>query len=252
MSDIDGAKYRAAHAAAALVENGMTVGLGSGTTSSLVIRCLGERIQREGLSIVGTASSEASSDLARSVGIRLVELDDLPSLDINLDGADEVDPQFRMIKGRGGALLREKLVATVARRRVFVVIADKLVPRLGTKAPVPVEASTFGLTHIESRIRDLGVTTSIRLQSNGSRFSTDGGNAIVDCSFPPIDDVEALDRGLRQVVGVFETGLFLDLCDLLVVGHADGVESLEKPPSGRVSDRRPLILAARRSAARST
>ena len=167
MSDIGGAKYRAAHAAAALVESGMAVGLGSGTTSNLVIQCLGERIQREGLSIVGTASSEASSDLARAVGIRLVDLDDLPSLDIALDGADEVDPQFRMIKGRGGALLREKIVAAVARRRVIVVGADKLVPKLATKAPVPVEASTFGLRHIESRLRDLGAVTSIRHQSDG-------------------------------------------------------------------------------------
>jgi ribose 5-phosphate isomerase A len=181
---------------------------------------------------VGTASSEASTELARSVGIRLVELDDLPSLDVNLDGADEVDPQFRMIKGRGGALLREKIVASAARQRVIVVIADKLVPRLATKAPVPVEASNFGLTHIERRLRELGATASIRLQPNGSRFSTDGGNAIIDCSFPPIDDVDALDRSLRQVVGVFETGLFLGLCDLLVVGHADGVEKLERASAG--------------------
>ncbi len=234
MSDIDGAKYRAAHAAAALIENGMAVGLGSGTTSSLVIQCLGERIQREGLSFVGTASSEASTELARSVGIRLVELDDLPSLDVNLDGADEVDPQFRMIKGRGGALLREKIVASAARQRVIVVIADKLVPRLGKKAPVPVEASTFGLTHIERRLRDLGATTAVRLRPDGSPFATDGGNAIVDCTFPPIDDADALERGLRQVVGVFETGLFLGLCDLLVVGHPDRVETLEKPSTGRV------------------
>ncbi len=234
MSDIDGAKYQAAHAAAALVESGMTVGLGSGTTSSLVIRCLGERIHREGLSFVGTASSEASSELARSVGIRLIELDRLLSLDVDLDGADEVDPQFRMIKGRGGALLREKIVASAARRRVIVVIADKLVPRLGTKAPVPVEVSTFGLSHIEGRLRDLGATTAVRLRSDGSPFATDGGNAIVDCSFPPIDDPEALDRGLRRIAGVFETGLFLDLCDLLVVGHPDRVEQLQKPDARRM------------------
>lgn len=229
MSDIDGAKYQAAHAAAALVESGMNVGLGSGTTSSLVIQCLGERIFREGLSIVGTASSEVSSELARSVGIPLIDLDRLPSLDVGLDGADEVDPRFQMIKGRGGALLREKIVACAARRRVIIVIADKLVSRLGTKAPVPVEVSSFGLSHIEGRLRDLGATTAVRLRANGTPFSTDGGNAIVDCSFPPIEDAEVLDRGLRQVVGVFETGIFLDLCDLLVVGHLDRVEMLEKP-----------------------
>ena len=228
MTDIDGAKDRAARAAAAIVENGMTVGLGSGTTSSLVIRCLGERIDREGLSIIGTASSEASSELASSVGIQLVDLDRLSTLDVDLDGADEVDPHFEMIKGRGGALLREKIVASVARRRVIVVIADKLVPRLGTKAPVPVEVSKFGLTHIENRIRDMGATTAVRLRSDGAPFSTDGGNAIVDCTFPPIADAEALDRALRQIVGVFETGIFLGLCDLLVVGHADRVETHDK------------------------
>lgn len=234
MSDIDGAKYQAARAAAALVEDGMAVGLGSGTTSSLVIRCLGERIDREGLSIVGTSSSVASAELARSVGIRLVDLDSLPSLDIDLDGADEVDPQFRMIKGRGGALLREKIVASASQRRVIVVIADKLVPRLGTNVPVPVEVSTFGLTHIAGRLRDQGATTAVRIRSDGSPFSTDGGNAIVDCSFPPIDDPEVLDRGLRRIVGVFETGLFLDLCDLLVVGYPDRVDRLQAPQVGRV------------------
>ncbi len=234
MSDIDGAKYQAAHAAAALVQSGMTVGLGSGSTSSLVIRCLGERVQREGLSIVGTASSEASFELARSVGIQLIDLDRLPSLDVDLDGADEVDPEFRMIKGRGGALLREKIVASAARRRVIAVIADKLVPRLGTKSPVPVEVSTFGLSHIEGRIRDLGATTVIRLQSSGNSFATDGGNAIVDCTFAPIEDADSLDHALRQIVGVFETGLFLNLCDLLIVGHPDRVEILEKPAEGRV------------------
>jgi len=233
MSDIDGVKYQAARAAAALVESGMTVGLGSGTTSSLVIQCLGERIRHEGLSIVGTASSEASSELARSVGIRLIDLDLLPSLDVDLDGADEVDPQFRLIKGRGGALLREKIVAGAARRRIIVVIADKLVPRLGTKTPVPVEVSTFGLTHIERQLRDLGAATAVRLRSDGATFETDGGNAIVDCSFPPIEDAEGLDRSLRRIAGVFETGLFLDLCDLLVVGHPDRVERLENPSAGR-------------------
>ena len=189
MSDIDGAKYRAALAAAALVESGMTVGLGSGTTSSLVIQCLGERIRREGLSIVGTASSEASSELARSVGIRLVDLDDLPSLDIDLDGADEVDPQFRMIKGRGGALLREKIVASAARRRVIVVIADKLVAATGhegsrARRGQHVRADPHRAPPPRPR-RHHRRPPPARM---GLRFATDGGNAIVDCSFPPIED----------------------------------------------------------------
>ena len=228
MSENDAAKRWAARAAAQLVTGGMTVGLGSGTTATIMVEHLGERVQSEGLRFVGVATSTATGQLARSLGILLRELDDVPTLDLNLDGADEIDADFRMIKGRGGALLREKLVVDAARRRVAIVTADKLVDRLGRTMPVPVEVSPFGLRHIDQHLRDLGASTSLRNGSGGAPFVTDGGNRIIDCHFDSIDDPSALHRQLKQIVGVFETGLFLELCDLIVVGHPDRVESIER------------------------
>jgi len=144
---------------------------------------------------------------------------------MNLDGADEVVPQFRMIKGRGGALLREKIVACVAARRVTIITNDKRVDRLGN-IPIPVEVSRVGLKHTERRLQRLGAETSIRPLPSGAPFLTDGGNPIIDCRFAEIADPEELDSRLQAVVGVFETGLFLGLCDVLVVGTEDGVEQL--------------------------
>ncbi|QEH33008.1 Ribose-5-phosphate isomerase A [Aquisphaera giovannonii] len=220
------AKERAAREAAGLVQSGMTVGLGSGTTAAILVRRLGERMREEGLRFVGVPTSVATAELARGLGIPLRELDEVDALDINLDGADEVDPQFRMIKGRGGALLREKIVACVARRRVTVITQDKRVSRLGQKAPLPVEVSSIGLQHTERRLRAMGAVTRIRMGPPGVPFRTDGGNAIIDCTFAGRHEPEELDGLLRSVVGVFETGLFLGLCDLLVVGTDDGVEQV--------------------------
>ncbi len=221
------AKELAAQAAADQVVNGMIVGLGSGTTASLVVKAIGARIAREGLEIVGVATSVATADLARSVNISVRELDDFEALDLNMDGADEIDHAFRMIKGRGGALLREKLVVTAARRRVTVITAGKRVDRLGSTSPIPVEISSFGMRHTERRLRQLGAITTLRSTADGSPFVTDGGNRIVDCRFHDAEDVEALDRRLHQTVGVFETGLFLGLCDLLIVGYDDRAETIE-------------------------
>lgn len=231
MPDPDPAKLRAAEAAATLVADGMIVGLGSGTTANLVIRMLADRVRREGIGLVGVATSEASANLARSLGLELAELDSVEALDLDIDGADEVDPQFRMIKGRGGAFLREKIVAGAARRRAIVVGPDKRVERLGTRYPIPVEVGAFGLKHTERRLRDLGAETSIRRLDDGSPVVTDGGHRIIDCRFAAIDDPTELDRSLHQVLGVFETGLFIGLCDLLVVGHDDRAEMVEKPAS---------------------
>jgi ribose 5-phosphate isomerase A len=227
MSDIQPAKLHAAAAAAALVENGMTVGLGSGTTATVVIRNLGRRVQEQGLRIVGVATSAATADLAAAVGIPLEELDDVDVVDINLDGADEIDGQFQMIKGRGGALLREKIVVMAAKRRVTVLTAEKRVEQLGRKMPIPVEVSRFGLRHTEAHLRALGAATALRIRPDGATFVTDGGNAIIDCRFPRIADAADLDRSLRKIAGVFETGLFLGLCDLLIAGFPDRVEQFE-------------------------
>jgi ribose 5-phosphate isomerase A len=224
--DLDRSKVQAARSAADLVESGMIVGLGTGSTATLMVQRLGERIEQDGLRIVGVPTSVATAELACDLGIPLRELDDVSSLDINLDGADEVDPQFRMIKGLGGALLREKIVACVAARRVTIITEDKRVERLGVNAPIPVEVSHVGLKHTERRLQKLGAETTIRRLPSGEPYFTDGGNAIIDCKFAIIGDPGELDLRLQSVVGVFETGLFLGLCDLLVVGTQDGVEQI--------------------------
>jgi ribose 5-phosphate isomerase A len=211
----------------------MTIGLGSGSTASLVVLALGRRVAEEGLQLVGVATSVATADLARSVNLPLRELDDVSALDLNLDGADEVDGSFQMIKGRGGALLREKLVVSAARRRVTVITQEKRVERLGQTMPIPVEVSGFGTGHIRRRLELLGAVTTLRTGAEGSPFVTDGGNRILDCRFASIDDASRLDSALQNTVGVFETGLFLKLCDVLVVGHGDHVDCIESKVAGR-------------------
>ena len=230
MPPTDPAKHHAARLAADLVQPGMIVGLGSGSTAALLIERLGERVSQEGIEFLGVPTSQATADLARSVGLSLVDLDEVESLDLDLDGADEVDPQFRMVKGRGGALLREKIVATASTRRVFIVGEEKRVDRLGTRFPVPVEVSPFGLSHTDRAIQTLGATTRIRLGADAKPYSTDGQNRILDCSFlAPIDDPEGLDIQLRRIAGVFETGFFLGLCNALIVGGPDRAILIEAP-----------------------
>ncbi len=222
-------KLRAALAAAAFVENGMLVGLGSGSTAALMVRRIGERYREDNLKITAVATSVATAELARSLGIAVVELDDISTLDINLDGADEIDPQFQMIKGRGGALLREKIVATASSRRITMITSEKRVPVLGATMPIPIEVSPIGARHTERKIQDLGAATVIRLSSDGSPYRTDGGNYIVDCRFTSVTDPKALDLRLQILAGVLETGLFLDLCDTLIVGTTEGVEQIDNP-----------------------
>lgn len=224
-------KSQAAKAAAALVESGMIVGLGTGSTATLVVRALGERIENEGLRFIGVPTSVRTAELAHELNIPIRELDDVEHLDINLDGADEVDTQFRMIKGRGGALLREKIVVSVARRRVTVITPEKRVSRLGLHAPVPVEVSAVGARHVLRRLEAQGAAAELRRRTDGGLYVTDGGNRIIDCRFPPADDPEGVDLLLQRTIGVFETGLFIGLCDLLVVGHEDHVETFANPTS---------------------
>ena len=189
-----------------------------------MVRRLGERVQREGLKILAVATSDATASLARSLNIPVRELDDVETLDINLDGADEIDPHFQMIKGRGGALLREKIVATASRHRVTMITADKRVERLGIIMPIPVEVSRIGVKHTERRLQKLAACTTIRRNADGTPYLTDGGNQIVDCKFAAVDDPSSLDKQLQCIAGVLETGLFLDLCDTLIVGTNAGVE----------------------------
>ncbi len=204
----------------------MTVGLGTGTTAALMLRRLGERIRDEKLEFIAVPTSRATAELARELGVALRDVDEVAELDVNIDGADEIDSQYRMIKGRGGALLREKIVACIAKKRVTVITDDKRVDRLGQGAPVPVEISRMGAKHIERRLQKLGARTELRRHDDGP-FVTDGGNLIIDCHFAEITDPADLDARLKSVVGAFETGLFIGLCDVLVVGTTDGVELIE-------------------------
>ncbi len=227
MPSTDELKLKAAQAASDLVHDGMAVGLGSGSTATLLIQLLGERVRDHGLKIVGAPTSLNTAKLAESFGIPLIELDEREHLDVNIDGADEVDPAYNMIKGLGGALLREKLVAAAAKRRVFIVGDNKLVKMLGDHCPVPVEVSAFGLEHTAVRVAALGCSPLLRRNPDGSPFITDGGNRILDCQFGPIPDAVSLDAKLQSITGVFETGLFLGFCDTLIVGHSGSVEVVD-------------------------
>jgi ribose 5-phosphate isomerase A len=231
MASVDPSQAEAARFAASLIESGMTIGLGSGSTAELFVHRLAERIQKENLRIVGVSTSVSTAELASSLGITLAELDDVAELDLDIDGADEVDPQFQMIKGRGGKLLREKIVAAAARMRMIVVTEAKRVDRLGRHYPVPVEVSSFGISHTERALQELGAQTSIRTDSDGSIVVTDGGNRILDCRFEPIDDPLNLDIQLHRIPGVLETGIFVGLCDVLIVGRENDVVRIDNPRS---------------------
>lgn len=217
-------KQMAGKAAARLVEEGMVIGLGSGSTAVQLTYALAQRIQ-EGLRIVGAVpTSKATEQLALQLGIPLTTLDDHPGLDLDIDGADEIDGSLGLIKGGGGALLREKIVASSARR--FVVIADitKQVPILGSKTPLPVEIIPFALSPVRTRLEALGATVSLRY--TGERvFITDNSNYILDCAFPGgISDAPALQATMKQIVGIVETGLFLHMAEQAVIGGPDGVK----------------------------
>lgn len=215
---------------ASLVSQGMKVGLGSGSTASCVIRSLGKRWQQEGLRFIGVPTSIASAKLAESFGIRLTTLGDCPELDLDIDGADEVTRQgFHLIKGLGGALLREKIVRFSAKK--FVVVADerKMVDHLGEHTPVPIEVSVFGWETTAKHLEKIGATIEARVQVDKSDFYiTDGGNMILDCNFGIIKDPIRLEKEIRSVVGVLENGLFVNCTDeVLVAGH-NGVQHLYK------------------------
>ena len=222
------AKLNAAKAGAAFVESGMTVGLGSGSTAELLVAELGRRVVNEGLIITAVSTSERTSLLARQAGILVADPESVAGLELILDGADEVDARFRMIKGRGGALLREKIVASAARRRVILVDPSKPVKKLGMNHSLPVEIADFGRRWTLDQLAPLAKSISLRTNHDGSLFMTDGGNRIADLKTGPMDDPEGLQISLLQIPGVYDTGLFLGLCDVLIIGTADGVTVQEK------------------------
>ena len=219
-------KQMAGTAAAQLIEEGMIVGLGSGSTAAYFTYALAQRLP-SGLSIVGAVpTSTATAELASNLGIPLTDLDVHPVLDIDIDGADEIDPHLNLIKGAGGALLREKVVAYASKR--FVVIADqtKLVPQLGQHMPLPVEVIPFAETPVSLRLEDLGASVQMRKLS-GVPYHTDNGNIILDCTFPngiaaPAD----LEAQLRAIAGVVATGLFINIAEQAIIGGPGGVQSI--------------------------
>jgi len=198
----------------------MVVCLGTGSTATLAVRALGERV-RQGLRITGVATSSSTEQLARSLGIDVIALDESKTLDVAIDGADEVDPNLNLIKGLGGALLREKLVELTARDLTIIVDEGKLVPVLGSRSPVPVEIVPYGWRWTRSRIEAMGCRAVQRLV-NGEVFLTDGGHYILDCHFGPLADAPALAQQLKTISGVIEHGLFLGLATRVVIGRADG------------------------------
>lgn len=228
MSDRDAQKREAAEAAASMVESGMVVGLGTGSTAAFVIAALIRRV-REGLDIVAIPSSERSAEQAQAGGIRLVDFADHRRIDLTIDGADEILPgPLHLVKGLGGALLREKIVAAASKRLVIVADDSKLVPKLGSRSKLPVEVVPFGWQTTADRIVAQGGTPALRRGPDNEPYHTDGGNLILDCSFGPIDDPAALERSLAQLVGVVETGLFTGMADTALVAGVDGVQRLSR------------------------
>lgn len=225
-SQRDAWKQLAGEEAAKLVENGMVIGLGTGTTATHFVYALAKRIQN-GLRIIGgVPTSQATKDLAASLHIPLTDLDTYPELDLYIDGADEIDPQLHLLKGAGGALLREKIVASSARR--FVVIGDisKRVSQLGQNFPVPVETAPFAVTPVRKRLEALGAAVEVRRLAEGP-FITENHNIILDCTFANgISDPADLDARLHQIVGVVETGIFLNLAQQAIIGGPDGITTL--------------------------
>jgi ribose 5-phosphate isomerase A len=225
-SEVDRLKAAAAAAAAALVEDGMIVGLGSGSTASLAVSILGRRVS-DGLRIIGIPTSEQTDREARRLGIPLSTLAEHDHIDVTIDGADEVEAgQLNLLKGRGGALLREKIVASITERLIIVIDETKLVDRLGAGGPVSVEVVPFAWRATAAKLQRLAASVTQRATRAGRPFITDGGHYILDCVFGAIDDPEQLQRQLDRTVGVIEHGLFLGMASQVIVGSSRGVDVL--------------------------
>ena len=227
----DALKAAAATEAIALVESGMKLGLGTGSTARHFVDLLGARV-KTGLDVVCVATSKQTEAQAKGLGIRVVTLDEEPYLDLTVDGADEIDGELRLIKGGGGALLREKIVAAASERMVIIADSTKKVRTLG-KFPLPIEVVQFGLASttlmIEAMAAEAGCKGAVlqRKQKDGKPFVTDNGNLILDCAFGRIDGPEELAEALTLVPGVVEHGLFLGYADLAFIAGPDGIERLE-------------------------
>lgn len=227
----DEPKWRAAERAIEFVRDGQVVGLGTGSTTRFAIKGLACRVAG-GLKIKGVPTSVETERMAAELGIPILQLNDAGPIDITIDGADSVDPRFNMIKGGGGALTREKLVAIASKKRVIIVDESKLVERLGVTWAVPVEVLPIAWRPTQERLTKLGCEPRLR-QKDGRPFETDNGNYILDCKFEAIADPESLEAKIKLVPGVIENGLFVGIADVLVIGYQDRVEVRE--PDGAQS-----------------
>jgi ribose 5-phosphate isomerase A len=225
-------KQQAAERALEFIEDGMTLGLGTGSTAARFVDLVGQRV-KAGLRVKCVPTSQATHAHAERLGIPLTTLDETPFLDLAVDGADEIDGQLRLIKGGGGALLREKIVATASQRMIVIGDASKRVITLG-QFPLPVEVVRFGLAATRNMVEVLAAdagcegTIKLRLAPDGRPFETDSGNLILDCAFGQIADPEALEDALKLVPGVVESGLFLGIADAAVIAGPDGVVVLDR------------------------
>ncbi len=227
MSNPEMQKKLAGEKAAELVQDGMIVGLGTGSTVHFTTLALARRV-REGLDIVGIPTSRATEKLAVTNGIKLSTLDEHPIIDITIDGADEISPKLDLIKGLGGALLREKVVAAVSKRLIIVADESKYVKVLGSRSPVPVEVLPFALSTVMRQLGDMCNEANLRTR-DGMAYVTDNGNNIIDCRFGPIHRPSELESRINSIPGVAENGLFLGMAERAILGTADGIRVVEKP-----------------------
>ena len=219
-------KQLAAEAAVEMIEDGMVVGLGTGSTSSIAIDLIGKKVS-EGLNILGVPTSKASEDQASSLGIPLTSLSTHPSIDVAIDGADEVSPSLDLIKGLGGALVREKIVENQSKKLVIIIDDSKLVSQLGI-CPLPVEVIFFGHEATSTSLADLGCTPVLRMDGD-KPFISDNGNVIYHCTFPnTISNPSNLALEIEEIPGVVTSGLFVNMADIVLVGRDDGLQTLKR------------------------
>jgi len=227
LSPIDTAKFVAAKRAVDFVEDGMKVGLGTGSTAAWMVRCLAELVHEEGLKVVGVPTSTRTAELAHKLGLKVASLDEAKWLDLTIDGADEFDPELNLIKGGGGALLQEKIVATASDRMIVITDTTKQVDHLGN-FPLPVEVVPFGWQTTKALVEEtlpglevMGDRVTLRLNGDAP-FVTDEGNFIIDLHLNRISNPRQMALVLNQIPGVVENGLFIDICDVVVIGHGNG------------------------------
>jgi ribose 5-phosphate isomerase A len=220
MQNVDKAKELAAQRSLEFIDEGMVVGLGSGTTATHFIKLLGEKV-KQGLKIRGIASSKASEELARSLSIPITDFHECPVIDVAIDGADEVTHQLDLIKGGGGALLREKIVASASKRFIIVADSSKIVDKLG-KFPLPVEVIPMSSPLVARRLQQLDMSPTVRRTASGDDYITDEGNLILDCACGEIEDPHRVAALITEIIGVVEHGLFLDMAErALIAGDSD-------------------------------